>query len=78
MGLQTQRLNSQPFPKQAHICTCLQHRSFKNYVEKGEIAQNEQFLFFLQCFLLFLGTLSFSSNSKLSPANSSSFGESKI
>ena len=29
----------------------LQHKSFENTVGKGEIAHNEQFLLFLQCFL---------------------------
>ena len=41
----------QSFPKQALFCTCLQHKSFENTVEKGEIARNEQFLLFPQCFL---------------------------
>ena len=36
----------EPFPKQALVLTCLQYQSFKNTVEKGEIARNEQFLLF--------------------------------
>ena len=32
--------------------TCLQNRSFQNTVGKEEIARNEQFIFFPQCFLL--------------------------
>ena len=40
-----------PFPKQALVFTCVQSKSFENTVEKGEIARNEQFLFFPQCFL---------------------------
>ena len=40
-----------PFPKQALVFTCLQCKSFKNTVGKGEIARNEQFLLFPQCFL---------------------------
>ena len=40
-------------PKQALIFTCLQYMSFENTVEKGEIARNEQFLLFPQCFLPF-------------------------
>ena len=40
-----------PFPKQALVFTCLQYKSFENTVEKGEIASNEQFLLFPQCFL---------------------------
>ena len=31
----------QPFPRQALVFTCLQHRSFENPVGKGEIARNE-------------------------------------
>ena len=46
---------------------------------KGEIARNEQFLLFPQCILPLKRTFfSFSSNLKLSSANSSSFEESKI
>ena len=30
---------------------CLQYKSFENTVGKGEIARNEQFLLFPQCFL---------------------------
>ena len=41
-----------PLPKQALVFTCLQYKSFKNTVGKGEIARNEQFLHFRQSFLL--------------------------
>ena len=41
-------------PKQALVLTCLQYKSFKNTVGKGEIARNKQFLLFPQCFLPFL------------------------
>ena len=41
-----------PFPKQALVFTCLQEKSFKNTLGKGEIAHNEQFLLYPQCFLL--------------------------
>ena len=52
---------------------------FENTVEKGEIARNDQFLLFPQCFLLVLDNfLPFWSNSKLSSANSFSLEESKI
>ena len=45
---------TQPFPKQALDLTCLQNKFFfENTVGKGEIARNEQFLVFPQCFLLF-------------------------
>ena len=40
-----------PFSKQAHGFTWLQYKSFGNTVEKEEIACNEQFLHFPQCFL---------------------------
>ena len=30
---------------------CLQYKSFENSVGKGEIARNEQFLLFPECFL---------------------------
>ena len=38
-------------PKQALVVTCLQYKSFGNTAGKGEIARNEQFLLFPQCFL---------------------------
>ena len=38
-------------PKQALDFTCLHYKSFENTVGKGEIARNEQFLIFPQCFL---------------------------
>ena len=40
----------QPFPKQALVFTRLQFKSFENTEGKGEIARNEQFLLFPQCF----------------------------
>ena len=45
-----------PFPKQALVFTCLQDKSFKNTVGKGEIAHHEQFLLFPRCFLPFWRT----------------------
>ena len=33
------------------VFTCLQYKSFENTVGKGEIAHNEQFFLFPQCFL---------------------------
>ena len=48
----------QPFPKEALVFTNLQYMSFENTVEKGEIARNEQFLLFSQCFLPVWRTLS--------------------
>ena len=46
------------FPKQALVFTCLQYKSFEITVEKGEIACNEQFLLFPQCFFYPFGDLS--------------------
>ena len=57
----------------------LGNKPFKNTVGKGEIARNEQFLLFPQCFSTRLDNfLPFSSNLKLSSANSFSLEESKI
>ena len=59
---------------------CLQYKSFKNTVGKGEIARNEQFLLFPQHFLFFPISMDFqpfSSNLKLLSANSFSLKESK-
>ena len=68
-----------PFPKQALVFTCLHYQSFENTVGKGEIARNEQFLLFPQCFLLvWRNSLPFSSKLKLSFAKSLRLGESKI
>ena len=44
-------VNGWLFPKQALGFMCLQLKSFENNVEIGEVARNEQFLLFLQCFL---------------------------
>ena len=44
-------------PKQALVFTCLQFKSFENTLGKGEIAHNEQFLLFPQCFLPIWRTL---------------------
>ena len=41
------------FPKQALVFTCLQYKSFEITMGKGEIARNEQFLLFSQCFYPF-------------------------
>ena len=45
------------FPIKPLFFTCLQYKSFENTVGKGEIARNEQFLLFPQCFLSFWTTL---------------------
>ena len=63
---------------QSHTMTPLGNKPIENTVGKGEIARNEQFLLFSQCFLPVWITLQFSSNLKLSPANSFSLEESKI
>ena len=60
-----------PFPKQTLVFTCLQYKSFENTVGKEEIARDEQFFLFSAVFsLLSLNFLAFSSNLKLSSANS--------
>ena len=46
-------MDAQPFPKQALAFKCLQYKSFENTVGTGEVACNEQFLLFQQCFLPF-------------------------
>ena len=59
--------------------TNLQYKSFEYTVEKGEIACNEQFLPFTQCFLpLWSNFPPFSSNLKLSSANSFTLKQPKI
>ena len=40
-----------PFAKHALVFMGLQYKSFENTAGKGEIARNEQFLLFPQCFL---------------------------
>ena len=42
----------EPFTPKIHILTHLQQTAFENIVGKEEIAHNEQFLLFPQCFLL--------------------------
>ena len=37
--------------QQALVFTCMQYKFYENTVGKGEIARNEQFLLFQQCFL---------------------------
>ena len=41
----------QPIPTQWRLLTPLENKPFENTVGKGEIARNEQFLLFPQCFL---------------------------
>ena len=43
--------NFNPFPNKPWFFMCLQYKSFENTEGKGEIAHNEQFLLFPQCFL---------------------------
>ena len=66
-----------PFPNKPWFLR-LHYKAFENTVGKGEIARNEQFLLFPQCFLFVLRTLPFSANLKLSSANSFSLEESRI
>ena len=67
------------FHKQALVFWRLQYKSLENTKGKGEIARNEQFLLFPQCFLPVLETfLPFLSYLKLSSANSYSLEEAKM
>ena len=69
----------QPSPKQALVFTGLKHKSSENTVGEEEIARNERFLLFKTVFSTLLENfLPFSSNLKLSSANSFSLEESKI
>ena len=60
------------------VFTCLHYKSFENTVGKGDIARNEQFLIFPLFSTLLENFLPFSSNLKLSSANSFNLGGSKI
>ena len=63
----------------ALVFTCLQYKSFESTAGKGELARNEQFLFFPQCFLpVCITFFHFSSILKLLSANSFSLEESRI
>ena len=77
-NLWSNRLQTQNFPKQALVFMCLKYKSFENTVGKGEIARNEQFLLFPQCFYPLGNFPSFPSNLELSSANSFSLEGSKI
>ena len=63
----------EPFPKQALVFTCLQHKSSENTEEKGAISPLPTV--FSTCLEIFLP---FSSNLKLSSANTSSLEEFEI
>ena len=68
-----------PFPKQALVFICLEHKIVENTEGKGEIARHEQFLLFPTVFSTRSKTfLLFSSNLKLLSANSFSLEVSKI
>ena len=66
-----------PFPNK-HWVLCVCSTSPLKTLGKGDINCNEQFLLFTQCFLPVWKTLPFSSNLKLSSANSFSLEESEI
>ena len=73
-----QILDIQPFPKQALIFVSAV-QVFRKHSRKSKIACNKQFLLFPLCFPPICRTLgSFSSNLKLSSANTLSLEESKI
>ena len=68
-----------PFTNKPLFLWCLQYKSFENIVGKGEVVLHKQFLLFPQCFATLLENyLPFSSNFKLSSANSFRLEESKI
>ena len=68
-----------PFPRNDTFLTPLGRKPFENTVGKGEIARNEQFLLFPQCFLpVWITFCHFHQNLKLSVANSFNLEESKI
>ena len=52
--IQVSRYTLNPLPNKALFCTCLLYKSLENTEGKGEIARDEQFLLFPQCFLPFL------------------------
>ena len=52
VNLLSHNCNFKPIPPQWHLLTSLGNKPFENTVGKGEIARNEQFLLFPQCFLL--------------------------
>ena len=51
-GLPSENKEFKPVPTQRHLSTPLGNKPFENTVGKGEIARNEQFLLYTQCFLL--------------------------
>ena len=65
-------------PKQALVFTYLQYKSFEKTEGKGEIAHNEQFLLFPQCFLPSRITYRHFHQIKLSSAKYLSLEESEI
>ena len=71
-------LQIKPFPKQALVFTRLLYMSFENTVGKRDIAREEQFLFFPVFSTLLKNFLPFSSNLRLSSANSFSMDDPKI
>ena len=68
---------SEPFTKQVLVFTFC-NRSLEHNVGKGKTARNDKFLLLPKRFLPFWRTLPFSSNLKLTSANSFSLEESKI
>ena len=77
-GMKSQNSSFNPFPNKPWFM-CLQCKTFENTVGKGEIARNEQISPFPTLFSTCLKNfLPFSSDLKLSSANSFSLEESKI
>ena len=75
----TRSIVIKPFQNKLWFFTCLQKKTFENTVRKEEIARNEQFLLFPTVFSTILeNSVQFSSNLKLSSANSPRLQGSKI
>ena len=77
----TREIKFNPFPNKLLFLLVCSTSLFENTVGKGEIARNEQFFLFLQCFLAFWilleNYLRFSSTLKLASANAFCLEESK-
>ena len=71
-------VQDQLLTKQALVFTCLQYKSFENTVGKGELLVTSNLPFPKVFSVLLENFLPFSSNLKLSSANSSDLEESKL
>ena len=67
-----------PFAEQALVFRYLQYKSFENTAGKGEIARNEQFILFPQCFIPIWKTFCYFHQIKNCRLQTLSLDESKI